>query len=358
VSFEQQYSTMDRWVHRLAFSSQGLKLTAADIETTMFAKRFKHVQVTKPVFITSLPRAGTTLLLDLVQKSPKFATHCYRDMPFIYAPMLWRSLSGGFQKPMQLTERAHGDGMQVGFDSPEAFEEVLWHMFWPEKFRKDGIELWQRDEDVRDFDTFFVDHMRKIIALKGPDPTGVRYISKNNANIGRIPFLRRLLPDAIIMVPFREPVDQAVSLHQQHMRFLKVHATEPFSRRYMEDIGHLEFGELHRPLLFPQVASALAKYSPESLDYWIAYWIAAFEYALQYKDEVRFISYERSCQDPGDTLAALRRELQMTADDRFEVAANLFHAPRSYRAQVPTPDAALAQRASDLYQACLALSVL
>ena len=28
-------------------------------------------------------------------------------------------------------ERAHGDGMTIGYDSHEAFEEVLWRAFWP-----------------------------------------------------------------------------------------------------------------------------------------------------------------------------------------------------------------------------------
>lgn len=358
MSFEQNYSAVDRLVHKLAFSSRAFQLTAADMDTTLFAAKFRHIPVNKPVFITSLPRAGTTLFLDMVQQSPLFATHCYRDMPFVYAPMLWRSLSAGFHKPAQLAERAHGDGMQVGYDSPEAFEEVLWRMFWPEKFGTEGIELWSAEEDPREFPEFFTDHIRKIIALKQTAPERARYISKNNGNIARIPFLRRLFPDAIVLVPLRDPVAQAVSLQQQHLRFLKVHAEEPFSKRYMGDIGHLEFGALHRPLMFPGMATVRDRYPADTLDYWIAYWIAAFEHVLTQQNQLRFFSYERACVDLGATLAVLRRELAVPEDEPMRAPTQSLHAPRRYRDGIQLQDATLLERAEDVYQRCLALSVI
>ena len=49
-------------------------------------------------------------------------------MPFLITPMLWDSISRPFQKPGTVVERVHGDGMTVGYDSPEAFEELLWRV--------------------------------------------------------------------------------------------------------------------------------------------------------------------------------------------------------------------------------------
>ena len=84
----------------------------------------------RPVFITALPRAGTPLLLECFASVPEFASHCYRDMPFVPIPCLWNRFSSNFQQAMESQERAHGDGMQIIPDSPEALEEVSWKIFF------------------------------------------------------------------------------------------------------------------------------------------------------------------------------------------------------------------------------------
>ena len=168
---------LDRMVHRLAFSVPHVQMAVADIERALYGRRYRHLPVNEPVFIASLPRAGTTLLLEVLGREPRFATHRYRDMPFVLAPVLWDTFSGPFRKQAKLRERAHGDGVMIGYDSPEAFEEVIWRAFWPEKFRPDRILTWHEDDEREGFPQFFADHMRKVIVLRsgggGGDPTGV-----------------------------------------------------------------------------------------------------------------------------------------------------------------------------------------
>ena len=149
MAFQMNYSVLDRMLHHLAFSTPSIQLTAADIEKSVFGSVYKTVVAEKPIFITSLPRAGTTLMLEVLHRFPSLATHTYRDMPFVMAPILWSRLSSTFRKRDELRERAHGDGMQFGYDSPEAFEEILWRAFWPEKYTDTGIALWSAD-DVKD----------------------------------------------------------------------------------------------------------------------------------------------------------------------------------------------------------------
>ena len=188
--------------------------------TVFYASRFSQIEVDRPVFITSLPRAGTTLLLEIVASLDAFTSHTYRDMPFLITPMLWHSISRPFQRPGTVVERAHGDGMTVGYDSPEAFEELLWRAFWPGKYLRDRIEPWQADDldPYGEFEQFMMRHIRKLMALRaGSRPA--RYVSKNNANVARIPKIRQLFPDAVILVPFRNPVDHAGSMLRQHLRF-------------------------------------------------------------------------------------------------------------------------------------------
>ena len=143
MAFQVNYSALDRFLHRIAFSAPSIQFTAADIEKKVFGAVYGAVEGTRPIFITSLPRAGTTLFLEVLHRFPSLAAHSYRDMPFVMAPVFWSRLSGAFRKRAGLSERAHGDAMQIGYDSPEAFEEILWRAFWPEKYSETGITLWE-----------------------------------------------------------------------------------------------------------------------------------------------------------------------------------------------------------------------
>ena len=270
------YSTMDRLVHRIAFAAPFVQATAADLEDSMFAKAFNSIDDKPPVFITSLPRAGTTIVLNALSGLPGVATHLYRDMPFVMAPILWSKFSRGFQKDSSLHERAHGDGIKIGYDSPEAFEEMIWHHFWPNHFRENEIALWGEADTNAEATDFMRRHFRKIIALRaGP---GGRYVSKNNGNFARLDFLGAMFPDATVIVPVREPAEHAASLLRQHQNFLAQHASDPFIWRYMRDIGHFEFGALHRPIAFEGFAELAGEHAPDSPNYWLAYWIAAMSH--------------------------------------------------------------------------------
>ena len=116
---ELNYSFLDRLIHRVAFAAPAIQLTASDMEKALYGASWDKVRGGRPIFITSLPRAGTTLMLEAFHLFPSLASHLYRDMPFVMAPVLWSRLSHGFRKQAELHERAHGDGMQVGYDSPE-----------------------------------------------------------------------------------------------------------------------------------------------------------------------------------------------------------------------------------------------
>lgn len=335
------YSRLDRLVHRIAFSSAGIQITASDIEDRMFRDDLDGIEPGPPVFITSLPRAGTTILLTALNSVPELATHLYRDMPFVMAPLLWSRLSGGFRKQAPLQERAHGDGIAIGFDSPEAFEEIIWKTFWPELFRSDSIALGTPQDAKDEARTFLERHFRKIIALrcKGITDSG-RYISKNNANISRLPLIAQMFPEADILVPLRHPLTHAASLHRQHGNFLKRHAEDGFSHRYMRDIGHFEFGALHRPILFEDFATLSGGLTPADLDYWLAYWIAAFRHIDRHRETLRIVGYEDLCRR-GEAAGAELCEL-LTLDRSYAPEIAQHFRP------VPPPDPRLTKHQSPL----------
>jgi hypothetical protein len=349
-TFNVNYGKLDRLLHRVAFSTPAVQLTAADMEKAAFGKIYNGIKAEAPIFITSLPRAGTTLMLEVLHRFPAMATHTYRDMPFVMAPLLWARLSNSFKKDATLVERAHGDGMQVGFDSPEAFEEILWRTFYPEKYHREGIALWAADDKNEEARLFFVEHMQKIIALRQPElKSEGRYISKNNGNIGRLDLIEKMFPDASVIVPLRHPIEHAASLWRQHLNFLKMQENDPFIKRYMADIGHFDFGEQHRPILFPLAEELISPHDPLTLDYWMAYWIAAFAYVLERKDKVILLSYEATCLRGKEALADLCARLNISQEGMLESAAAIFKAPSKKHRDNSGIDPQLLKRAEKLY---------
>ena len=296
-------------LHRAAFSVLQLQKSVADVESRLCGRRIRDAAVGRPVFVAGLPRAGTTLLLNALFSVGVFAAHTYRDMPFLLTPLLWNSFSRRFHRPSTPVARAHGDGMTVGFDSPEAFEEVLWRTFWPEKYAGGEVGLWTAADTRRhgEFRRFFLAHVAKVVALRRRAPASFRegpqrrYLSKNNANIARFPAIRELFPDAVFVVPFRTPADHAGSLLRQHLRFCRIHAEQPFARRYMRDLGHFEFGANLRPVRFPfgNPPGRDARERAGTARYWLEYWCATYAHVLSSAPaDAVLISYDRLCAEP------------------------------------------------------------
>ncbi len=317
---EMTYTPLERLLHRVAFATPDVQRLAADVEASLFDRRTAALEPRPPLFVTALPRAGTTALLEALNAFDEIATHTYRDMPFVAAPMLWSRLSAAFKKPATLTERAHGDGLLIGYDSPEAFEEILWRLLRPEKYRGPRLALWGVDEADDAARAFLAAHFRRIVALRAAGVANARYASKNNGNLARLDLLPRLFPGADVVVPVRDPLEQATSLWRQHRRFAARHAEAPFVATYMADLGHYEFGALHRPIAFDDGSDGAAGEGPETLDYWLRYWLAAYGHVAARRAGLHLVDYERWCAAPGAELGALAEAVGLARGAGFERA--------------------------------------
>lgn len=347
------YGAMDRALHHLAFASTEAQLALADVETGLYKKTLDRIEIREPVFITSLPRAGTTLLLEVLSVLPDFAGHTYRVMPFVLCPLVWDRISRPFRRTAKAAERAHGDGVVIGFDSPEAFEEVVWLKFWQSHYHDDRIDVWEADDIDEEFEAFLRDHMRKIIALgavSGGDIPERRYLSKNNANIARLDTLTAMFPDCHILIPIRDPWDHAASMQRQHERFAQIHRTDGFARRYMEWLGHYEFGAAHRPMDFNGWRSRYAGHSAFDPAYWLTYWGECYTRVLE-ADPRRlvFIDYDRLCAAPNRSLAALGEALGIRHVKRLLAEARKIHPPTRH-GEIPTDlDRRLLRRTEEIH---------
>lgn len=283
------YSLLDRTLHRLALGSRALAELSFDLE-----KQFVPplAQRRDAVYVTGLARAGTTALMRALHDSGQFASLTYDDMPFVLAPNLWAKLSGIGKKQRSLQERAHGDGVQVDFDSPEALEEVFWRM----QCGADYIQpTFLRPHDLsRSALTQLRDYHSLVCLRYGRE----RYLAKNNNLMLRLASMSAQQPDTIFLVVFRHPLAQARSLLQQHKRFV---GADAFTRRYMTWLAHHDFGATHRPFRFHK-DSPPVQGEPEQLAYWLDRWCEAYTYLYEVLQRggtnLVAVSYERLCNEP------------------------------------------------------------
>ena len=273
-------------------------------------------------------------------------------------PLLWERFSRVFRVEDEARERAHGDGMMVSADSPEALEEVVWLAFWRAHYRPDRIVPWRAEEESPEFLEFFQSHVRKLVAATRPAATSPartgtapdtpRYISKNNLNIARLAWLARAFPDARFVVPFRDPLQHAASLLRQHRNFTALHDRDAFARRYMAGVGHFDFGANLRPVDFDGWFDPERAGPPTRLAFWVRYWTAAYRHlATLAGDRVRLVDYDALCTTPDTSLGELADFLGI--EDRAALLAQgaRLRAPRPHPVDVSSldPDTFAAARA-------------
>lgn len=277
------------------------------MERAAFARHALDRSGEKHIFIAGLARAGTTMLLRRLSEHKELCSLTYRDMPFVLAPNTWASLSGRSGKSTIAEERAHGDGVLVDVDSPEALEEVFWRVFSGSTYIG-RTELLATPPDAATVGMFQT-YVNLVLHSKG----GARYLSKNNNNILRLDTLERAFPHALILVPFRRPLAQAQSLLTQHRRFLELHRREPFARAYMGWLAHHEFGADHRPFSFEP--RARDGEDTQQLDYWLRRWIAAYRHLLRtslQRPRRMFVSYDW-CAADSTAWATILQRLELDA---------------------------------------------
>lgn len=330
------YGFFDRVLHRLALHQRSIAELTFSLDQALTRGNVESIVPQRHIFVSGLARAGTTALMRRFYATGHFRSLTYRDMPFVLAPGLWRRLSSFSTRELRKSERAHGDGLLVDADSPEGLEEVFWRVFAGEEYL--GSRQLRAHEPRKDTIDKYI---RYIHALLSTDAPRKRYLCKNNNNILRLNAIRRAFPNAIILIPFRDPVQHALSLQRQHERFSFFQREDSFLLSYMTWLGHHEFGRDHRPFL---PTEAPATYGTESLNYWVALWCEAYEWLHRTRpDSALFICYEDLCTDE-DYWTRLRALTDIPVGENVDEPFRLRKRPINERV---TPG--LLERASAIY---------
>ena len=243
----QNYSKTQKFLHNFVLSKKFINKSLFEIEKIIYLKNIQ-IKDQSHIFITGLPRSGTTSLLNFLYSSNQYASLTYKSMPFVLSPNFSKLFH---KKNITKKERMHGDGITYDINSPEAFDEFF--------FSTDN--------------EFIKNELLNYLQLISLSQNKTKYLSKNNLNYKRIDLIHSILPNSIFLIPIREPLQHSYSLLNQHLHFSQLQKEDDFIRRYMNYLGHNEFGLDHKPWNDPINYQDYGK-----IDYWLEQWF------LFYKD--------------------------------------------------------------------------
>jgi hypothetical protein len=283
-----KYGLGSRLLHRLALANASVVEASFDVER--LALRPEMPDRSGHAYVTGLARAGTTVLMRALHGSGAFASPTYLDMPFVLMPNLWKSMSGWKRRSDDPQERAHGDGIAVSPDSPEAFEEVFWRAFQGGDYILADRLIGQ---DINpETGKKYLEWVSLILRRYGRS----RYLSKNNNNILRLGGLLDLLPGSTFFVVFRDPESHANSLLAQHLHFLALQKDESFTLEYMNWLGHHEFGAGYKPFVLDKSPlDAVVPRDAGNIEHWREMWSRYYAHALTVTEgnaDVIFVSQD------------------------------------------------------------------
>jgi len=347
---------VDPWTHRLG----GLVcrhpqawIRLGNLETRLLADELEAIDITAPIYIAGLARAGSTLLLEILARHPQVASHRYSDFPMLFTPWAWqRFLDRVPKREAQAVERAHGDGIPVTPASPEAFEEMLWMAFFPRLHDQRVSAVLDGREDHPAFERFYRDHIRKLLFTRQRQ----RYVGKGNYNVTRLEYLLRIAPDARFVVPVRDPCWHIASLMKQHRLFLAGQRAHPRAVTHLQRAGHFEFGQDRRPVNAgdPQAIEHIEQCWREGSEVagWAHYWNHIHGFLADRLDAnadlraaTRLVSFEQLCRDPEPGVRALLAHCALSPPEGFaEREAEAIRFPAYYRPGFAQADLDLIQR--------------
>jgi hypothetical protein len=306
------YNSFSKLLHNVLLGIRPVTEISFEIEKTLFSKGdLSQLTDGRHVFVSGLARSGTTILMRSLFETASFASLTYEDMPFVLAPNLWKQMSRK-KSSNALKERAHKDGILINDKSPEALDEVFWKVLLEDNYIQNDRLLINKilSGTLDSYEQYML-----LVIKRNFNGKKLRYLSKNNNNILRLNSLLGKFPNAFVIVPFRDPLQHAISLLAQHHNFCKIQSDDKFALNYMTWVGHYEFGLNQKPFYLEDdlVFNRMLEYDKNDINFWLLTWLNYYSYILKkYSGKVILFCYEEFCKEPGAVLHDLAKRIHLS----------------------------------------------
>lgn len=311
------------------------------IETKMLFNDVDKMRIDKPIYITGLARAGTTIVLEMLDKHPDLATHRYQHLFIPYIPNLI-SLMLNYPKIFTKSyKRLHQDGILITRESPEAVEEIFWQKFFANIHDEEISNIINGNISNPRFEQFYKNHLRKLIIYQESS----RYLAKNNYSVTRLEYLLNLFPSSKFLITIRDPVSHIASLIKQTKLFMELEREKPFLKKWLRIIGHYEFGH-HQVCINvgnTELIHKIRKLWKNSRTYvkgWAYYWTSIYNFIANCLDANKtlrkatlIVKYGDLCENPAKVIDLILEHAELPTT-KFEKVKKYYikhlHKPSYY----------------------------
>jgi hypothetical protein len=298
------------FIAKLTRSVPALANTLHSLETSKFGKRLDSYQVDRPIYVTGVARAGTTITLEMLSKHPDVGNHRYLHMVMPYIPHWIQLIADKTPLMLSPTERIHKDRIMVNRASPEAVEEIFWQRYFDNAMDESKSNIMGEEFSDPEFEIFYRDHIRKLLADQGAS----RYAAKNNYNVTRMEYLQKIMPDVKFIIVVRNPFSHIASLAKQDTIFSEVERQDPRLLDWTKIIGHREFGAAKVCINVgdTNLVREIREHWSNKNTYvkgWAKYWASLYAHVhkkLEQNQDLAkaalVVKYETLCEEPSATI--------------------------------------------------------
>ncbi len=314
------------------------------LETMSLKVDIDKLKIDRPIYITGLARAGTTIVLEMLSKHLDLASHRYKHLLVPYIPH-WISQIVNKTKIYTIPfERLHNDGIIVTRESPEAVEEILWVKFFKNIHNENISNVISVNVSNPKFINFYVNHIRKLMI----NQKSSRYLAKNNYNVTRMEYLLRIFPSSKFLLIIRNPVDHIASLIKQTKLFKKIEQENPLLKKWLRILGHYEFGQrrvcinLGNTELIHKIRE-LWRNKKTYVKGWAYYWYSIYNFVANHLDANKklkkatlIVRYDDLCETPAKIIDKILEHTELPTKKFEEIKSyyvKYLHKPTYY-----TPD--------------------
>jgi hypothetical protein len=262
------------------------------------------------LLITGLARSGTTSILNELEKNGTVFSLKYKNMPFILAPKFQNILQNKTISNINPIERSHKDDIFIDESSPEAFDEVFFKIYEGKNYSYVNCLKQYKSSHIQEY-LEFINHCLCVNQKN-------IYLTKNNNHILRLTQLIETQKFKIL-IAFREPLNHASSLLNQHIIHTQLQKEDKYYLKYMNYLGHHEFGLNHKYFLFKNPRLDISLFSGNN--YWLVQWINYYHHILDLferfqEDVFILVPFKDWCEKEPYLINKINKYINLTINDK------------------------------------------
>lgn len=256
----------------------------------------------KCIFVTGMPRSGTTILTHVISNFDDVGSFNYSDLPFTKIPFFWSKINRFYYLRNKSFERIHGDGLRINLLSPDAFEELIWSEHLPNYENENFSKFLDLNYENKKLEKELARSINKILLLRKKKI----YLSKGNYNLFRIKYINKIIKNSFFLICVRNPSDVINSSIKVHKKFLQIGEKDSKFTNEMNELCHFEFGQNRKNPFKDNVYK-------DEIKYYQNQWFRVHKLILdEYKnlDNVFLINFDKFVLSPEKSILAISNKIK------------------------------------------------